>query len=456
MIEPEAALGARPDSMGVEDSCFAAFKPYVASIVDTLASPPPLESPEWQGFVSTCMNGGPDAELRRVADIETRRASGAFFTGRSLARKLVSSLNYGSSDHPMYFDPSCGSGSLLLEVARNLPVKKTVTATVHAWGSCLSGCDKEMEFVLLAKARLLTLAVERVSPKSYALNASLEHMFPLLIHQDALSSVASYSGAECLLMNPPFCSIEAPEWADWTSGKVNAAAVHLAHAVSAAAAGTRIAAILPDVLRCGTRYARWRALIEEQCSCGVADVHGIFDTRADVDVFILRACKGSSAAGKKGRQFDWGMSEQPGTTLEAIASVHVGPVVPHRHKKAGPRLAYIHARGLPWWRYRKSIAETRRFSGTTFSSPFVVVKRTSRPGDRKRAVACIITASGEVAVENHLLILKPKDGSLETCRQMLARLRDDRTDSWLNQHIRCRHLTVSAMLQLPWWEMNHA
>jgi hypothetical protein len=71
-------------------------------------------------------------------------------------------------------------------------------------------------------------------------------------------------------------------------------------------------------------------------------------------------------------------------------------------------------------------------------------------------LACIITGKTAVAVENHLLVLTPVGGSLAACRDVLARLKDDRTDRWLDERIRCRHLTVGAIQELPWWEIDHA
>jgi hypothetical protein len=96
--------------------------------------------------------------------------------------------------------------------------------------------------------------------------------------------------------------------------------------------------------------------------------------------------------------------------------------------------------------------DRRNFQGTTYAAPFVAVRRTSRPGDKKRAVGCIISGDQRVAVENHLIVLVPHDGSLKTCKQLLERLKCDKTDSWLDKRIRCRHLTVKALADLPWWE----
>jgi hypothetical protein len=54
-------------------------------------------------------------------------------------------------------------------------------------------------------------------------------------------------------------------------------------------------------------------------------------------------------------------------------------------------------------------------------------------------------------VENHLIVLRPKDGTIGACREVLGILKDERTTRWLNERIRCRHLTVAALDELPWW-----
>jgi hypothetical protein len=66
-----------------------------------------------------------------------------------------------------------------------------------------------------------------------------------------------------------------------------------------------------------------------------------------------------------------------------------------------------------------------------------------------RAVATLVRGEGTVAIENHLIVLLPKDGRLKTCAKLLDSLKHENTTKWLNERIRCRHLTVSALSQLP-------
>jgi hypothetical protein len=80
------------------------------------------------------------------------------------------------------------------------------------------------------------------------------------------------------------------------------------------------------------------------------------------------------------------------------------------------------------------------------------VRRTSRPGDEHRAVATIVVCDRPVAVENHLLVCRPRDGSGTACQTLLDVLQRPETTSWLDRRICCRHLTVSAVRSIPWWE----
>ena len=129
-------------------------------------------------------------------------------------------------------------------------------------------------------------------------------------------------------------------------------------------------------------------------------------------------------------------------------------MVPHRHAEAGPLVAYVHARSLPPWTECTKIAENRKFTGRLFQPPFVTVRRTSRPGDKKRAVASLVLSDEPVAVENHLLVLLPRDGTASTCKQLLARLRSAKTDDWINRRLRCRHLTTAVLTDMPWWRQS--
>jgi hypothetical protein len=124
--------------------------------------------------------------------------------------------------------------------------------------------------------------------------------------------------------------------------------------------------------------------------------------------------------------------------------------VQYRHQHKGPWLPFVHARQLPLWERITDLPERIRSSERSFRPPFVLVRRTSRPGDRFRAAGTIITGQQNVAVENHLLVALPKDRTLRSCRALVTVLQHPASSDWLNQRICCRHLTVSALRELPW------
>jgi hypothetical protein len=110
---------------------------------------------------------------------------------------------------------------------------------------------------------------------------------------------------------------------------------------------------------------------------------------------------------------------------------------------------YIHARAIPAWGRVRRIGEQRRFKGSLFKPPFVAIRRTSRPEDRYRATCTLVTGVRLVAVENHLIVCCANDRTTKTCRQLLKLMKRKETNDWLNARIRCRHLTVSAIKELP-------
>ena len=181
------------------------------------------------------------------------------------------------------------------------------------------------------------------------------------------------------------------------------------------------------------------------------EIYGPFDSLADVDVFILRMVAGQP---RDRDAVSWwtGTGPRAEKRVEDYFDVSVGPVVPHRHRKVGPQFPFVSARLLPHWGiFNVSSAPRRRFRGRTFTPPLVLVRRTSAPSDKKRAIATLVEGRSNVAVENHLLVLYPREKSLALCHELVRRLRANSTDEWLNERIRCRHLTVSSLKQLPWW-----
>ena len=386
------------------------------------------------------LNGAPYRAFRQSLGIEDRRAFGTFFSSPKLAEELASTLQYAMRPGGLVLDPTCGIGDLLIAFARQLPIHSSLEATLALWGGQLAGIDSRAELVAMTKARLIALARSRggfAEPVK-----SLDDVFPHIVVGDMLVEQARLSTADGFLFNPPFGGTSSHAVPEWGAGKLSAAALFLDVLLASRAPGAPIAAVLPEVLRCGSRYARFRSRICDANVKGHFRSYGRFDAWTDIDVFTTLLISGH------GDLWTTTMS-----TPEAVGDhfyVHVGAVVPHRNSGAGDLQPFICAKTVPAWSSDFTPDAEVNFNGTLFSPPFVVVRRTSSPSDAKRAVGAVIQGRRPVAVENHLIVLVPKDGRLESCLSLLNILAADATSEHLNRVMRCRHLTVGSVSSVPW------
>jgi hypothetical protein len=242
--------------------------------------------------------------------------------------------------------------------------------------------------------------------------------------------------------------VAAPADCKWAGGRITEAATFVIAALERARPGTEILAILPEVLRSGSFSNQWRKRVGQLAEIQLVQPYGIFDDCADVDVFLLRLVCRSEI--QELNPHVWTNIAAPRTkTVADFFDVHVGRVVPHRDKESGPLRRYIHARNIAVWMEVSRISEKRRHEGRAYKPPFVVLRRTSRPGDPYRATATVILGTKPVAVENHLIVCEPHDKSADTCRDLMALLHTQRVNDFLDQRIRCRHLTVGAVREIP-------
>jgi len=401
-----------------------------------------------RGALAEILNGQPSREIRRLVRLDDLRVAGAFFTGKTLAQRALSLIAGTISRDSVILDPACGVGDLLLGSVAHLPVKSNFHSTLESWGSRIMGRDVFPAFTRAAKVRIALAALSRGVAIESSTLLNIEDMLPGIESRCGVTDCFAFQKASHIFMNPPFTLVDAPQDCRWASGKVNCAAIFLDACVLHARPGTRIVAILPDVLRSGSRYEKWRKLIQSGTLVQRIDVYGRFDQWTDVDVFIMSAEVTRDCAKVR---FNWQRPKcAAANTLQDLFHISVGAVVPHRDPHKGRWYPFACSRNLAPWATVKEISEHRRFLGRTFNPPFVAVRRTSSPSDSHRPVACVVAGKDPIAVENHLLVLQPKNKSVTLCHALLEMLSTEKTSRWLNKRIRCRHLTVSALREFPW------
>ena len=338
-------------------------------------------------------------------------------------------------------------GDLLLAAAKKLPLCRKLPETLCHWGQQLTGTDLHREFIEGARTRLVLLARQRHKTDE-PLKISYAKFFPHIRVADGLKQRAMFKRATHLLLNPPFGQVKAPAGCKWASGRITEAAIFIVTALERAKPGTEVLAILPDVLRSGSFSQQWRNRVSELAEVHLIEPYGIFDDSADVDVFLLRLIRRDEAI-TKGKKLWPAQRKAHNTSVGDYFDVHVGRVVPHRDKKAGQCYAYIHSRCVPTWTVLTSFTEKRKHKGPAYKPPFVVIRRTSRPGDAYRATATVINGKNPIAVENHLIVCEPKDRKLATCKKLMLQLKTDAVNEYIDSRIRCRHLTVKAIKEVP-------
>jgi hypothetical protein len=394
--------------------------------------------------VTAALDGAVSRELRARVTLEARREQGAFFTGQKLAARVVSAALV--EDRPI-MDPAVGAGDLLLAAANHLPLAGSVGATLRGWGRRLHGSDLEEAYVRATRIRLALLAAHRLGTRTYLREDRLAELLPYIRVGDGQN--LTIPKRSLVVLNPPFGSVAAPDGLKWASGRVSRAAIFTAAVIEHAPVDTSVAAILPDVLRSGTNYQRWRAHVQHRLDIESVEPVGQFDTWADVDVFVIRG-RVSSDGACPGIAAPWSLEESDATVAETF-DVNVGAVVPHRDPEEGRLVRYLTVQDLPFGnRIEIDALAKRRFAGRLFDPPFLAVRRTSRPGQQiHRAVGTIVAGGAPVAVENHVLVCTPKDGTIAACRELQMLLHSEATDKWLDDRIRCRHLTVTAIRDVP-------
>ncbi|EPF1836839.1 TPA: N-6 DNA methylase [Pseudomonas aeruginosa] len=378
-----------------------------------------------------------------------RSKHGIFFTPDKIVENLVNSLQPEISAGKTFFDPACGAGNLLLGIARETPIGPDLDETISLWSQRFGGCDLSSSFVEAAKLRLIFLAAYK-----HGLPELSEDYLTSLLNRFSNFHVGDYlKGAhggnfDCIIANPPFSHVQVEKECNWSSGRTQLAAIFIAKIIQISRPGQRVVAVLPDVLRSGSRYDKWRTFIEENSKQGASYLLGRFAADVDVDVFILDFIKSNQSGSPE--KINW-IPQRPHTgehvKLGDLYDVCVGPVVPFRLSGRGNFSPYITAKNCP--QFGEVSKSTKiRFDGRKIEPPFVVIRRTSNPSDKNRLITTLINCTEPVAVENHLIVMRPKDGRIESCKRLIDLLAQPDATAQMNEKIRCRHLTVRSIKEM--------
>lgn len=419
---------------------FGSYQPFVNDLAELVSEG--RTGTAWEKRAAAALNGEAYATLRRVGSIDVLRQYGAFFTSNQLASKVIRNSNHSART---FHDPTCGAGDLLLAATSRLPTSRTLGGTLDIWQRALSGSDLHPEFVAATKLRLV-LAAQLRFRNAAPIKDALEY-FPSIEIRDGLAVSEKLAAADVALLNPPYVLADISREAPWAGGRMTVAALFLSEALKQVRLGSQVLAILPEVLRSGTNGEKWRRWIEQRSTVDKVDPIGLFDEQTDIDVFVLALTRvekkdDTSSSAWRGRRRD-------SKTVGDHFHVRVGSVVPHRDPETGPLYPYLHARNIQPWCKQKDSSEFRRHSGAVVKGPLVAIRRTSRPGQQFRAVATVVSGKQEFALENHVIACVPRDGKVKSCNLLMKALKTDRSNNFLDVRIRCRHLTVSAIKEVP-------
>src|SRR3954447_10385847 len=96
------------------------FSEYVSTLRDLVAEQLSAHGTEPPAAVLAALDGQPGRELRRLVSLVKRRKDGAFFTGSTLAKKVVAHFLREPWRQIVVCDPACGAGDLLIAASHRL------------------------------------------------------------------------------------------------------------------------------------------------------------------------------------------------------------------------------------------------------------------------------------------------------------------------------------------------
>lgn len=386
----------------------------------------------------------PKESFQSAISSNFRKRIGFFPTHQSLADELAIPIRNSWKSGETVLDPSCGAGDLLLAFAPRLLVRRKLSETLKSWGAVLRGYDKIGELVKISALRIAASAMRRGAKQDGLKPRDVYELLPGLAPLDFIHGRLPELKADYLLMNPPFIKADSRGKFGFV-GSTNASALFVERAWKSLRP-KRLRAVLPEVLRAGSRYEKWRTAVDAKGTSVETKVIGKFSDNADVDVFVLDLSRNT-----KSRKSNWSYPNERASKLGDVFDVSVGPMVPFRLNQQGPWMKLLDTSNATPWGTLTKFGDSLRFQGRGESGEFIVIRRTSSPDDKRRIVATWIRSKREVlAVENHLIVLRPKAEIKRGIEELFIRLKEDTNlDKWLNKRLRCRHLTVRAIKSLP-------
>ena len=329
-----------------------------------------------------------------------------------------------------------------------MPLEKTLSRTLESWSARIYGFDLYDDFVRSAKSRIQLSAISRHLELSKSKSENFEYLGNINI-SDFLANKELIKQVDCIVINPPFGKIDLTGKVNWTQGTGQQAGLFIDYILSECRPGQRIVAILPDVLRSGSRYQKWRKLVLSKVKDIEIIEFGRFNTEADVDVFVMDVTVGEASVEKQNGWNVFSPKKTAQRTVSDFFNISVGPVVPHRQKITKESAPYVDSRSARVGEVHAPEKECS-YSCTLKKPPFVAIRRTSSPKDSPRIKASVIIGKDLVAVENHLIVAEPYNGTLTECKSLLSMLMKESTGALVNRMIRCRHLTVNSIKDLPY------
>lgn len=426
------------------------LKAYLAMLRECAEAP---YAPGWVRRAKWLLELGPRTVSKWIR-ASKRKAEGIYLTPSALAQTLVRPLWPHARRGERIGDPACGLGDLLLELLKALPRAGSLQARLIRAGAVLAGHDANPIFVEITRWRL-ALAIRLRGFRHQRLTKALVDESLSGITRRRLRPFDQLDASwRHVVMNPPFARSPLPRNCPWGSGLASRAAwfTTLAFASLRPKPGATVAALLPESLRSGFRYSKWRTAVSKNAHITSSPAAGQFADDADIHCFVLRG----TVTTKLGR---W---RRPRRSSKAVLSdqavLRVGAVVPHRDPQTGNVARALDARLLRSAQLttakpddscptlQLSCLPSQARSSPPFMAPFVAIPRTSRPGESPRLRAVAVLGAGLVHVENHVIVVHPHGGNPQ---EFAAALRSAAVDRWVDKRIRMRHLPVGILKHLP-------